>query len=71
MPDLLPVSSEPTTGNVTELRFVRADSDNPRTGIQRVRVRFFSGGELAQLDQRISAEVEEAARRAGLPAQDL
>src|SRR5690348_5465437 len=26
-PDLLPVSSEPTTGNVTELRFIRAGSD--------------------------------------------
>jgi len=70
-PDLLPVSSEPTTGNVTELRFIRADSDQARTGIRRVQVRFFSRSDLDRLDQRILGELGEAAGQAHLPAADL
>jgi hypothetical protein len=71
VPDLLPVSSEPTTGNVTELRFTRAEDDHARTGIRQVHVRFFSRTDLIRLDQGIVAELKEAARRVQLPAADL
>jgi hypothetical protein len=71
LPGLLPVSSEPTTGNVTELRFVRADGEQARTGIRRVQVRFFSRTDLDRLDQCILAELREAAAGAHLPAADI
>jgi hypothetical protein len=70
-PGLLPVSSEPTTGNVTELRFIRAGSDQDRTGIRHVRVRFFTRTDLGRLDQCILAELREAAGQAHLPEADL
>lgn len=70
-PDLLPVSSEPTTGNVTELRFLRAGSDQDRTGIRRAQVRMFSRTDLDRLDQCILAELGDAARQAHLPEADL
>jgi Dynamin family len=70
-PSLLPVSSEPTTGNVTELRFMRADDARARTGIRRVQVRFFSRADLARLDECILAELREATAQAHLAEVDL
>jgi hypothetical protein len=52
---------EPTTGNVTELRFVPAADDAATTVINRVQVSFFSRADADQLAQRILSELREAA----------
>jgi hypothetical protein len=70
-PDLLPTSMEPTTGNVTELRFVRAADDSGRIGIGGVEVHFFTRPEADQIGQCILDELGKAARRARLPAADV
>lgn len=69
-PDLLPTSMEPTTGNVTELRFVPAD-DVAGARIDRVQVSFFTRADADQLAQRILDELRQAAQRARLPAADV
>lgn len=70
-PDLLPTSMEPTTGNVTELRFAPAADDATEIGIGRVQVRFFSQTEADQLDRGILGELRAAAERAHLPSAEL
>lgn len=52
-PDLLPTSAEPTTGNITELRFLQDDAavEPGRTGIDAVRVRFLDAEGLDGLQR--------------------
>jgi hypothetical protein len=52
-PDLLPTSAEPTTGNITELRFLQDDAapDPARTGIEAARVRFLDEAGLDGLQR--------------------
>jgi dynamin family protein len=70
-PDLLPTSMEPTTGNVTELRFRPAADDAGGTGIGGVEVRFFGRADIDELDRCIMSELRDAAHRAQLSAADL
>jgi hypothetical protein len=70
-PDLLPTSMEPTTGNVTELRFRPAADDAGGTGIGGVEVRFFGRADIDELDRCIMSELTDAAHRAQLSAADL
>lgn len=70
-PDLLPTSMEPTTGNVTELRFVPAAGGAAALAIEKVSVRFFSGADAAQLDREILAELRRNIVRARVADSEL
>jgi hypothetical protein len=75
-PDLLPTSSQPTTGNVTELRLApqpdqgreapRSAGAAPRTTLDEAELSFFTKQEISELDRRMLDELGAAAQRAGV-----
>jgi hypothetical protein len=71
-PCLLPTSSQPTTGNVTELHFVSrpADSQGGTTSIGKVRIRYFTQEDLDTLDRRTLDELGAIMQRFGVCTAD-
>jgi hypothetical protein len=73
-PCLLPTSSQPTTGNVTELHFVSepAGGQGGTTRIGKVQIRYFIQKDLNELDGRMLDELGAAMQRFGVcTAEDL
>jgi hypothetical protein len=71
-PCLLPTSSQPTTGNVTELHFVSqpADGQVGATRIDRVRIRYFTKKDLDTLDGQMLDALGAAMQRFGVCTAD-
>jgi hypothetical protein len=71
-PCLLPTSSQPTTGNVTELHFVSqpADGQGGATRIDRVRIRYFIKEDLDTLDSKMLDALGATMQRFGVCTAD-